>query len=231
MKTNIKPPKRSSSLVTRITRPIIEQQLQRTISPATSFNSSILTREISDRITPSSRTDYHLSKFNRRRTIDFSRRRTVTNVNEYNSKKENYLIKKDQEKSSFNIYQFSPLTSTNKTDIHIPSSYYHSNSIETKEDLLNNSYGLTLLQQPIKSIYPIATILNTSQISNHRTSQKPRTFIQQEYTLDSLDDLLCDREVESYFYPNIQKENIYMNLENSSNSYQPLLSYIHETLC
>jgi len=244
--TNIKPPKRSSSLVTKMTRSIIEQQPLRTISPTSSFSSSILAKGMSERITPTSppaeKPDNHSSKSNRRRTIDFSRRRTVAGTNEYKSNKEN-LLKKTQEKSSQDIYQFSPLLSNKKTEIHIPSSkhiatkkyYFHSNSTKTNEDLLNNSYGLTLLnqkqQQPLQQRHSAATVLMISQVPNQISSQKqlnPRTSIQHEqHTLDSLDDLLCDREVESYFYPtSSQSEHIYMNLEN------PLsLSYIHGTLC
>jgi hypothetical protein len=244
--TNIKPPKRSSSLVTRITRPIIEQQQsQRTISPASSFSSSILAKGMSERMTPSTpappppqKTGNHSSKSNRRRTIDFSRRRTVDGINEHKSNKENLSLK-TPEKSPQSIYQFSPLSSNNKLEIHIPSSkslptrkyYFHSNSKQTNEDLLNNSYGLTLLNEksPLQQRYPKANGLIISQIPNQISSQKsftPRTSIEQ-HTLDSLDDLLCDREVESYFYPtSSQIEHIYMNLAN------PLsLSYIHGTLC
>lgn len=247
--TNIKPPKRSSSLVTRITRPIIEQQLQQTISPSSSFSSSILTKGMSERLTPSPSTprkiDNHSSKSNRRRTIDFSRRRTIIDTNEHKSNKENLSIK-HQEKSSQGAYQFAPSLSTNKTEIHLPSSkqistkkyYFHSNSIEKDEDLLNNSYGLTLLNQqqtaPLQQRHSVGAVLMISQVPNHISSQKQlnsRASLQQ-HTLGSLDDLLCDREVESYFYPTSSpSEHIYMNLENSSDVYEPSLSCIHGTLC
>jgi len=237
--TNIKPPKRSSSLVTRITRPIIEQQSQKTVSPTSSFSSSILTKGMSERMTPPlpKKSDNRSSKNNRRRTIDFSRRRTtVDDTNEHKSNKENFSIK-NVEKSSQPIYQFSPLLPNKKNEIHIPSTkhvstkkyYFHSNKTKTNEDLLNNSYGLALLNQQQKR-HSTATVLMISQVPNQISSQKqfnPRQSIQ-EHTLDSLDDLLCDREVESYFYPtsSSQSEHIYMNLE------KPLsLSYIHGTLC
>jgi hypothetical protein len=239
---SIKPPKRSSSLVTRITRPIIEQKSQRAISPASSFSSSILTKGMSETMTPPSssssrKTTNHSSKSNRRRTIDFSRRQTGTNPNDQHSNKENL---------SKNIYQFSPLSSNIKTETPNPLSkhivtkkyYFHSNPTKTNEDLLNNSYGLTLLnhqQQPHQSRHSTATVLMISQVPNHNSLQKPftpRTSIPQQPTFDSLDDLLCDREVESYFYPtSSDSEHIYMNLENASDSYPSSLSYIHGTLC
>ncbi|CAF0928428.1 unnamed protein product [Rotaria sp. Silwood1] len=255
-RANIRPPKRSSSLVTRITRPIIEQQSQRTISPASSFSSSILTKGMSERITPlqsskQQKSDNHSSKsHHHHRNIDFSRRRTIASTNEQISNKENLSIK-HQEKSQKDVYRFSPLLSKNEVEFRRPSSkhivtkqyYFHSYPTETNEDLLNNSYGLTLLkqqkqqqqqQQPAKQRHSVGTVLMISQAPNHVSSQKqlnPSTLLQQEYTLDSLDDLLCDREVESYFYPTSQSDHIYMNLENISDPYQAPLSYIHETLC
>ncbi|CAF3474864.1 unnamed protein product [Rotaria sordida] len=239
--------------VTRLTRPIIEQQSQRTISPASSFSSSILTKGMSERITPTQsskqqKSDNQSSKSHRHRSIDYSRRRTIASTNEHHSNKENLPIK-HSEKFSKDVYRFSPLSSKNEVEIRRPSSkhivtkqyYFHSHPTETNEDLLNNSYGLTLLkqqkqqqQQPAKQRHSVATVLMISQVPNHISSQKQlnhRTVLQQEHTLDSLDDLLCDREVESYFYPTSQSDHIYMNLENSSDSYQPSLSYFHETLC
>jgi len=249
--TNIKPPKRSSSLVSRITRPIIEQQMQKTISPSSSFSSSILMKGMSERITPppppppppqqQQQTDSQLVKSNRQRTIDHSRRRTVTGgIQEYHSNKENISVKTPA-KPLTNVYQFPTFTSNNRLEIHIPSSkhtstkkyYFHSDSTaKPTEDLLNNSYGLTLLTQQAR--HSNGSVLLVSQISNHLSSQKPmpvpRTSIPQTTTLDSLDDLLCDREVESYFYPlHSQPEHIYTNLENSSTSSS--VSYYHGTLC
>ncbi len=243
---NIKPPKRSSSLVTRITRPIIEKQSQKTLSPSASFSSSILTRGMSERMTPpplsssSHKTENHLSKLNRRRTTDFSRRRTIDGTQEQKSNKENISIK-NHEKSSEDIYQFP----NHKVGILLPSSkhiatkkyYFHSNPTKPNEDLLNNSYGLTLLnQQPRHST--ATTVLMMSQVPSQIPSQKqpytPRTSRkqqqqQQHHTSDSLDDLLCDREVESYFYPtSSQSEHIYMNVENPFSSSS---SSIHGTLC
>ncbi|CAM2711273.1 unnamed protein product [Rotaria socialis] len=253
-RANIRPPKRSSSLVARITQPIIEQQFQKTISPASSFSSSILTRGMSERATPPSspteKTDKHSSKSNRQRPVDFSRRRTIASTNEHNSNKENSSTKY-QHQYPQDIYRFSPVSSKNKVEIRIPSSkpvvakeyYFHSDSTDTNEDLLNNSYGLTLLKQqkqptppqPVQPRHSVATVLMISQVPNHILSEKqynPRAYLQQDYSLDSLDDILCDREVESYFYPTSQSDHLYMNFENSTNSsYQPSLSYFHETLC
>ncbi|CAF1604424.1 unnamed protein product [Rotaria magnacalcarata] len=253
-RANIRPPKRSSSLVARITQPIIEQQFQKTISPASSFSSSILTRGMSERITlpssPTEKTDKHSSKSNRHRPVDFSRRCTIASTNEHNSNKENSSTKY-QDQYPQDIYRFSPVLSKNKVEIRIPSSkpvvtkqyYFHSNSTDTNEDLLNNSYGLTLLKQqkqptppqPVQPRHSVGTVLMISQVPNHISSEKqydPRTYLQQDYSLDSLDDILCDREVESYFYPTSPLDHLYMNFENSTNSsYQPSLSYFHETLC
>jgi hypothetical protein len=252
--SNIKPPKRSSSLVSRVTRPIIEQQSQRAISPTSSFSSSILTKGMSERITtspplPPQKSDDHPIKSNRRRIIDFSRRRTVAGTSEQNSNKENFSIK-NQQKSPSDIYRFSPSSSNNKVEIHPPSKhtvtkkyYFHSNPSKTNEDLLNNSYGLTLLkqqqqqeqqQQPLQQRHSVAAVLMISQVPNNISSQNHRTSIQQHHTLDSLEDLLCDREVESYFYPAStpsQSEHVYMNLENSSDYFQSPSSYLHGTLC
>ena len=251
--SNIKPPKRSSSLVSRVTRPIIEQKSKRAISPTPSFSSSILTKGMSERMTPSSsplqRTDdQNPLKSNRRRIIDFSRRRTVAGTNAQNSNKENISIK-HQEKSPQDIYQFSPsLSLNNKVEIHIPPTkhtitkkyYFHPKPSQTNEDLLNNSYGLTLLKQqqqpppPLQHRHSVATVLMISQVPTNISSQNHRTSIQQHHTLDSLDDLLCDREVESYFYPTstpFQSEHVYMNLENPSEYLQSPSPYIHGTLC
>lgn len=250
---NIRPPKRSSSLVSRITRPIIEQQLQRAPSPASSFSSSILTKGMSDRITPPPSplerlNKSTLSKSSNQRTVDFSRRRTIASTSEHNSNKEN-LSTKCQEQSRQDTYRFSPSLSSaskNKVEVHIPSTkhvvtkqyYFQSYPTETNEDLLNNSYGLTLLKQqaaqPVKPRHSVATVLMVSQVSNNAPSEKqynPQNYLQQGYTLESLEDLLCDREVESYFYPTSPLDHLYMNYENSTNSYQLPLAYVHETLC
>ncbi len=122
--TYIKPPKRSSSLVSRITRPIIEQQVQKAISPSSSFSSSILTKGMSDRITPPptpQKSNDHASKSSRRRTIDYTRRRTITGLHEQISNKENIAIK-NQDKSPGDIYQFTPSSSNAKVELQIPSS-------------------------------------------------------------------------------------------------------------
>jgi hypothetical protein len=194
-------------------------------------------------MTPLIKSEPHPSKSNRRRTIDFTRRRTIDGTNEHKSNKENILIK-NHEKSSDDIYQF---PSSNKVEILLPSSkniatkkyYFHSHPIKPNEDLLNNSYGLTLLsqqqQQPRHST--ATTVLMMSQVPSQISSAKqkpytPRTIRKQSYqqpqTIESLEDLLCDREVESYFYPTTShSEHIYMNVDHPSSS----LSSIHGTLC
>ena len=242
---NIKPPKRSSSLVTRITRPIIEKQSKANLSPSASFSSSILTRGMSERMTPPIKSEATSSKFNRRRTVDYTRRRTIDGTNEHKSNNKENISIKNHEKSSDDIYQF---PNPNKVEILLPSSkniaakkyYFHSHPNKPNEDLLNNSYGLTLLnqQQPPPPRHSTATtVLMMSQVPSQISSSKqkpytPRTIRKQSYqqpqTIESLEDLLCDREVESYFYPTTShSEHIYMNVEHPASS----LSSIHGTLC
>lgn len=259
-------PKRSTSMVSTMTRPIIEQKhYEKPISPTSSFSSSILIRGMSENMTPQK--TYHLSrtnlnedqtnilipKTNRRRAIDFNRRRTVAGPTEQinnNNDKENIPNNRRQQ-----IYRFSPSTSNN---IVTKKYYFHSNPPVKNEDILMNSYGLTLLQQQQQqppsrrqSVSSSMTIPNMSENNPVRSPQKQQQLNrrpsfqipQQEYTSDSLDDLLCDREVESYFYPDKYQQissishpqHVYINLETPPNYYQPLLSssssYIHGTLC
>ncbi len=242
--SSIKTPRRSTSMVSTMTRPIIEK----TVSPTSSFSSSILVKGMSERMTPQK--SYYLSrtnlteeqtnilipKSNRRRAIDFSRRRTVAVPTEQinNNNKENLPNNRRQQ-----IYRFSPSTSNN---ILTKKYYFHSNPPLKNEDILMNSYGLNLLQQQQKrqSISSGMTIPNISENNSIHSPQKKlnrRSSIQQEYISDSLDDLLCDREVESYFYPNKQQspishpQHIYINLETPPNYYHPSSSYMHGTLC
>ncbi|UJR28288.1 hypothetical protein I4U23_009536 [Adineta vaga] len=250
---NIKPPKRSSSLVARIARPSVENQTQKSLSPSSSFSSSILAKGMTERMTPSptvlQKTDKHSSRSNRRRTIDVSRRQSTIELDGFKSNKENQSLK-HSDKPLQGIYQFPSFSSSNNTGISFPSTkhivtkkyYFHSNPTKTTDDdLLNNSYGLTLLnqqqqqQQQQQPRHSVGAVLMISQVPNQISSQKPihhRTSIPQQ-TYDSLDDLLCDREVESYFYPisSSPSDHMYMNLENSSDSYQTSLSCIHGTLC
>jgi hypothetical protein len=240
--SNIRTPKRSTSMVSTMTRPIIEKkQYERTISsPTSSFSSSILTKGMFERMTPQktyhqSRTNLPedqinilLPKTNRRRAIDFSRRRTVGGLTEpIPNNKENIPVNRRQQ-----IYQFSPSTSTN---IATKKYYFHSNIPEKNEDLLMNSYGLTLLQQRQTALishvpenFPLPKQLN------HRSSIQ---LTPQQPTSDSLDDLLCDREVESYFYPNKQQtptsipQHFYINFETAPKNYYHPPPYIHSTLC
>jgi len=246
--SSIKTPRRSTSMVSTMTRPIIEK----TVSPTSSFSSSILVKGMSERMTPQK--TYHLSrtslteeqtnilipKSNRRRAIDFSRRRTVAGPTEQinNNNKENLPNNRRQQ-----IYRFSPSTSNN---IVTKKYYFHSNPPVKTEDMLMNSYGLKLLQQQKQqSISSGMTIPNISENNSIRSPEKKLNrrssipIIPQEYTSDSLDDLLCDREVESYFYPNRRQspishpQHIYINLETPPNYYHSSSSssYIHGTLC
>jgi hypothetical protein len=240
-------------MVSTMTRPIIEQRhYERTLnSPTASFASSILTKGMSERMTP--QTSYHqsrtnltedqinilLPKSNRRRAIDFSRRKTVAGITEpINNNKENIPVNRRQQ-----IYQFSPSTSKKY--------YFHSNAPVKNEDILMNSYGLTLLQQqqpqqPIQQRQTVSALIMMSQVPELRSVQKQpnhRSSIHliqqplQQCTSDSLDDLLCDREVESYFYPNKQQspvsfpQHVYMNLETPPKNYYRPPPYIHGTLC
>ncbi|CAF3413689.1 unnamed protein product [Rotaria sp. Silwood1] len=261
--SSIKTPKRSTSLVATLNRPVIEKkQYERAVSPTASFTSSILTKGMFERMTPQkpshqSRTNLTdeqttnlLVKPNRRRAIDFSRRRTVASLTEQhyinnhnnnnNNDKENVPINHRQQ-----IYRFSPSTSTN-----IPTKkyYFHPKPSVKNEDILMNSYGLTLLQQqqPIQQRQSLSSIVMTpkipdnSSINSLHKQQNRRSSIQlpqQQYSSDSLDDLLCDREVESYFYPHRRQsptsipQHVYINLETPSNYYPPPPPYIHGTLC
>ena len=247
---NIRPPKRSSSLVTRFTRPILEQQIPKPLSTSSSFTSSVLMRGMSETMTPpsirSQKTSNPSSKFSgRRRTAqNMPRKSTGLSINDEKSIKEN-LSGRQYEQFADDIYQFPTYSSNNKVEVQIPPSgksistkkyYFHSNPIRAKEDLLNNSYGLTLLHhQPRHSTTTTALMISQvpNQVSSHKPSLTPRTSAkiqqQQEHTRESLDDLLCDREVESYFYPtSSQSEHVYVNIKNPSS---PPMSPIHGTLC
>ena len=245
--TNIKPPKRSSSMVTKQTRPIIEQQhSQRSSSPTLSFSSSILTKGMSERITPSSqKSDEAQTKANRRRAIDFTRRRTVEGTGERNTDKENLHVK-HQSKPVQDAYRFTPSSSNHQMEIQPTAAkhtitkkyYFHS---PANEDLLNNSYGLTLLQQqqqPQKTLqqrHSVAAVLMISQLPKKIIAVPAPPPVP---VPDSLDDLLCDREVESYFYPvtsSLHSDHVYMNVANPPNQYYSSAdsssTYIHGTLC
>ena len=264
--TTVKATKRSSSLFTKLTRPLVEQKQQgqattpRTSSPSLSFSSSILLKGMSERITPPSpNKDKHQSRSNRRRAIDFSRRRTDA-PHEPNSDKENQRHS-SKPKLTQDIYRFSstdePVNmqrSRSKHTVEEKKYYFHS---QTNEDLLNNSYGLTLLreqkQKPRQQRHSVASLLSTSQnptkISSYQSVLNQSASIQTAMaaaevlpapgqTLDSMDDLLCDREVESYFYPlpsSLEPDHIYMNLDTPLQHYRPpsssLSTYIHGTLC
>ncbi|CAF3309793.1 unnamed protein product [Rotaria socialis] len=271
--SSIRMPRRSTSLVATLNRPVIEQkQYERSVSPAASFTSSILTKGMSERMTPQ-KTHYYsrtnlteeptqnlVIQSNRRRLIDFSRRRTVGGPNEHNTtntvtstysnNKENVPINRRPQQ----IYRFSPSTST---IIATKKYFFHSKPSQIKnEDMLMNSYGLTLMQQQqqqqqqqkpqLQQRHSISSVVMTPKMPDNSSiylSQKQQNrrssihLLQQQYTSDSLDDLLCDREVESYFYPNRRQSptfiprHTYINLESPSSHYSPPPPYIHGTLC
>ncbi|CAF2983728.1 unnamed protein product [Rotaria sp. Silwood2] len=252
-----KTPKRSTSLVATLNRPVIEQkQYERAVSPTASFTSSILTKGMFERMTPQksahqSRTNLTdeqttnlLTKSNRRRAIDFSRRRTVASSNEQNNynnnNKENVPSNRRQQ-----LYRFSPSTSNNMAT---KTYYFHPKPSVKNEDILMNSYGLTLLQQQpiihqrqsLSSVMMTSKIPDNSSINSSYKQQNHQSSIhlpQQQYSSDSLDDLLCDREVESYFYPDRRQsptslpQHVYTNLESPPHYYPPPPPYIHGTLC
>ncbi|UJR21196.1 hypothetical protein I4U23_024294 [Adineta vaga] len=245
LSSNSKAPKRSTSLVATLTRPFIERkQYEKSISPTLSFSSSILTRGMTEQMTPQinnyqSRTNpleeqskTLVPKSNRRRAIDFSRRRTVGGpTDQLATNKENLPNQQ--------IYRFSPTASTN---IVTKKYYFHPTTPAKNEDILMNSYGLTILQPQRQSSAPTTKKPQISQTTSLRTPPKSFTYRssiripQQDFISESLEDILCDREVESYFYPNRYQpsisipQHIYINLGNSTNHYQPP-AYIHSTLC
>ena len=227
---------------------------ERTNSSTSSFGSSILTRGMSEHVTPPTSNDK--SKSNHRRTIDFSRRRTLASTTEKNSNKENVSSKA----SIDNPYRFPSSSSKPPNELQptVPKHkvtkeyYFHS---QGSEDLLNNSYGLTLLQQqqkqqqpshiprPLQPRHSVEAVLMISQLPKISSFQQPAVATPMVSpstgpALDSLEDLLCDREVESYFYPvsssSFQSEHIYMNLSTPVDQYQalsPSFDYLHGTLC
>lgn len=224
---NNRTPRRSTSLVSTISRPMIQSKpiIEKSISPSSSFSSSILIRGMSENVSPPK--SYHLSrvnlhdeqnhqqvsptKSNRRRAIDFNRRRTVAGTNESipQNNKENLPQSRRQQ-----IYRFSPSTSNNSQT---KKYFFHSNSSTKNDDMLMNSYGLTLLQPSSfstprrQSVTANITLVSPIQINPSRPL----------ISSDPLDDLLCDREVESYFYPPRSSQHIYINLQPSPNGYFP----------
>ena len=265
--THIKPPRRSSSLVTKITRPILEQQhstpsgtsVDRTNSSTSSFSSSILTRGMTERLTtPTPPVDKSKSTtHHQRRSIDFSRRKilAMTNTNERQANKENVSSKSTGDP----LYRFASTDAKSEQSAQKPAVanhkvtkeyYFHS---QPTEDLLNNSYGLTLLQQQqqqpkqiptaLQPRHSVEAVLMISQLPKISSYHQPAQPLTQSLpppigpTLESYEDLLCDREVESYFYPvpsSFQSEHIYMNLSTPADpypSFSPSFDHLRGTLC
>lgn len=233
--SNIKPAKRSSSLVTKLVRaPMVEQQ--KINCSTSSFSSSILTRGMSERVISPSETSDDASNFVRNER----RSNKVDKFHEQNENKENffqtYSIPCDD--GFFQVQSILPAdgiysTTSNKFN-------NVSDSSENNEDFLNNSYGLTLLkerklekkdgnQRKRHSLAPMPLLSAKTNLSTTKTS----TIIAP--SLDSLDDLLCDREVESYFYPksaSFHSDHFYTNSTAPSDQYYLSSStYIHGTLC
>ena len=234
-------PKRSTSMVSTMIRPVIEmRQYARAVSPTPSFSSSILARGMSEAVSPQ-KSSYQLQpmawqeKSNRRRAIDFARRRTVADPAEQtnSNNKENV-----PSQPSTQLYRFASSTSA----VQMPKTYFfHSNPPLKNDDMSVSLYGSTPLQQR----HSVSTVVMTSRAPAHaslRFSHKPlnrRPSVQSKSSRqpsESLDDLLCDREVESYFYPHRQSpstsfpQHVYVNLETPPNHYHPL-PFIQGTLC
>lgn len=239
-------PRRSTSMVSTLIRPFIERkQHERSVSPASSFSSSILARGMSEAMTPQktvypSRAMPVEENNNRRRAIDFSRRRTVAGpIEPMHHDKENLPVQRRQ-----HTYRASPLVSN---DSGARKYFFHSNTMKSPDDAPVNSYGFPFVQPPVQPRHSVSTVVMMSQTPSSistRPSQKPvnrRASIQltpsHRPTPESLDDMLCDREVESYFYPSRDlsdsssfPQHVYINLQTPPNHYQPL-PYIQGTLC
>ena len=187
MLMNKRTPKRSTSLVSTLIRPIIDR---RSVSPASSFSSSILARGMSEAMTPQKVPSHE--KSNRRRIIDFTRRRTLAAPMTNN--KENY--------------RHSP--ATNKY-------FFHSNSNSNKKIDETSPSVMSHVPPSLSS-----SRCSPTKVHHRRTSlQMIRSY---PTSPQSLDDLLCDQEVESYFYPShSHREHIYINI--------PDPPYLQGTLC
>lgn len=214
--------------------------------------------------TPTPPLEKSKSTTHQRRPIDYSRRKTLaTTTNERQANKENLSSKLTTE----NLYRFASTNTksesqtqpeqqqTQKTAVakHKVTKEYYFHS-QPSEDLLNNSYGLTLLQQqqqqqqkpvpkPLQPRHSVEAVLMISQlpkVSSYLPAQPVMTRSPAPPlgpTMDSYEDLLCDREVESYFYPvssSYPSEHVYMNLSTLADPYQsfsPSFDYLHGTLC
>jgi len=244
---NNRTPKRSTSLISSLIRPIIERRTyDRSISPASSFSSSILVRGMSEAMTPDkistqSRSNISQEKSNRRRVIDFNRRRTVAGATEpMSNNKENLPVP-----SRTSSYRQS--SSMNTNDQVSRKYFFHQTPQKRIEENLNNTYGSTHSRHSISSVYllshaPVVPPAPPPQLSSSSSSHSLTKGIRRRSSLhftpscptspQTLDDLLCDREVESYFYPssNIHREHIYINIPTPPNHYQAL-PYLQGTLC
>ena len=228
-------------MVSTMIRPVIGlRHYARAVSPTPSFSSSILARGMSEAVSPQ-KSSHPLppmachETFNRRRALDFSRRRTVANPAEqmHSNNKENM-----PGPPSSQIYRFVSSTSAAQ----MPKTYFfHSNPPLKNDDMSVSLYGSTSLEQR----HPVSAVVMACRVPSHaslRFSHKPldrRPSVQSKsfhQPADSLDDLLCDREVESYFYPSRQSpstsypQHVYVNIETPPNHYHPL-PFVEGTLC
>lgn len=246
--TNNRTPKRSTSLVSTLTRPIFERRsYDRSVSPTSSFSSSILVRGMSEAMTPQkisyqSRPIVSQEKSNRRRIIDFNRRRTVAGPMEPTSHNKENLPFSSRPPS----YRYSPAVSN---EHQTKKYFFHPTSTKRSEDNPSNSYGSTHLRHSVSSVYLISHVPvlppplppPQSSLPPSVATRTPSRSVRRRSSLhftpsyptspESLDDLLCDREVESYFYPSHpHPEPIYINIPTPPNHYQPL-PYLQGTLC
>ena len=247
---NNRTPKRSTSLVSTLIRPVIDRRTyDRSVSPASSFSSSILVRGMSEAMTPQklspqSRSSVSQEKSNRRRMIDFTRRRTVAGPTEpISNNKENLPVP-----TRTSSYRYSATTTSNNNDQVSKKYFFHPTPNRRMEENSPNTYGSTHSRHSISSVYlpahaPVALpppppVQHSSSSGFHSLSKGLRRRSSLHFTPshptspESLDDLLCDREVESYFYPSASthREHIYINIPTPPNHYQAL-PYLQGTLC
>ena len=251
---NNRTPKRSTSLVSTLIRPVIDRRTyDRSVSPASSFSSSILVRGMSEAMTPQklspqSRSSVSQEKSNRRRMIDFTRRRTVAGPTEpISNNKENLPV---PSRTSSYRYSAAATATTSNNDQVSKKYFFHPTPSKRMEENLPNTYGSTHSRHSISSVYllshapgalpppPPPPVQPSSSSSFHSLTRGLRRRSSLHVTPshptspESLDDLLCDREVESYFYPSptTHREHIYINIPTPPNHYQAL-PYLQGTLC
>ena len=106
---------------------------------------------------------------NRRRAIDFSRRRTVAGpIEPMHHDKENLPVQRRQ-----HTYRASPLVSN---DSGARKYFFHSNTTKRPDDVPINSHGFAFVQPPVQPRHSVSTVIMMSQTPSSistRPSQKP----------------------------------------------------------